>query len=55
MSLLLRISEGFAGTYGQGNYLEYALLERGPEVVGVTGEDDFVQVEVVRAADEFAV
>jgi hypothetical protein len=47
--------KGFADTCGQRYYLEGALLERGSEVVGLTGEDDLVQVEVVRATNELAV
>ena len=31
------------------------MLESGSEVVRLTGENDFVQVEMVRAADELAV
>lgn len=40
---------------GQRRYLERSMLESGLEIVGLAGEDDLVQVEVVRAANELAV
>jgi hypothetical protein len=36
-------------------YLERILLERGPEVAGLSHENDLVKVELVRSADDFAV
>jgi hypothetical protein len=55
VSLLPQISQGSANTRGHRHYLERALLESSLEIVGLTGEDDLVQVEMVRAADEFAI
>ena len=55
VSLLLRISNDFVDICGQRHYFERAMLESGLEVVGLTGKNDFVQVEVVRATNEFAV
>jgi hypothetical protein len=55
VTLLLRVSQRLADTCRRSSYLECTLLEGGFEVVRLTGEDDLVQVEVVWAADEFAV
>jgi hypothetical protein len=55
ISLLSRVSEGLDAVSGQLHYLECVLLNSGLEVVGLTGQDDFVQVEVVWAADQLAV
>jgi len=55
VSLLWRISQESKLACGRSHDLECALLEGGLEIVGLTGEDDLVQVEVVWAADELAV
>lgn len=36
-------------------YFERILLERGPEVAGLSHENDLVKVELVRSADDFAI
>jgi hypothetical protein len=36
-------------------YLESTCLESNPKVIGLTSKDGFVQVEMVRSADQFAV
>ena len=36
-------------------YLESTFLERGPEVAGLSHENDLVEFELVRSADQFAV
>jgi len=55
VSLLSRISQNSGESCGRRHYLERALLECGLEVVRLTCEDDLVQVEVVRAANELTV
>jgi hypothetical protein len=55
VSLLSLISQNAEETYGQRHYLECALLECSLEIVRLTCEDDLVQVEVVRTANELAV